>query len=644
MVHTPKKKREESFFGLHFDFHAGPEQKNIGENCDPGMIETLIEQVRPDYIQCDTKGHPGISSYPTKKGNPAPDIKADILKMWRECTEKQDVALFSHYSGVWDNAAVKNHPDWAAVNSKGETSQEKISVFGPYLDELMIPQLKELALDYRMDGVWVDGDCWGTVPDYSVWAAKRWQETTGLETMPQPEDETYKELLEFFRQGFRDYVNRYAAETKKTAPNFQVASNWLFTSFVPEKVTAGVDFISGDYSPSDSVNTARFEARCIMNQNKPWDLMAWGFNIQDGYHVCKTAEQLKQEGAVVVALGGGFQIYNKQLTGTIQDFIIPNMKEVAEFAREREKWCFKAKAVPDVGVIYSTKGFYANKNNIFTCYGDKIVEDMKSWTLYLCDCGFSTEILMTHQLLGRMSGYQLLVLPDWAVIEDELKTELLEYVANGGSLIAGGPNAAKLFEKELGVRIGELDKETVIYMEHNNMLAGMETIHAQVEPQKAEVFGKLYMTDSRNGAYTPAATISEYGKGKIAGVYYRNGNGYLQSKAAAVRDFIGALALEISEPQLQLEAPKCIDASLMKKDGKLMINLLNTAGEHGDVRVRTFDVIPAVHGITVKLRIKEKPKSVTLQPENILAGFTYENGLLTILVEKLKIHAIIVIE
>lgn len=638
-----KKRRENSFFGLHFDFHAQPGQKYIGENCDPELIEKLITEVKPDYIQCDTKGHPGISSYPTKAGNPAPEIKADILKMWRECTEKQDVALYSHYSGVWDNEAAKKHPEWCTVNSKGETSKEKMSVFGPYFDELMLPQFKELALEYKMDGVWVDGDCWGTAPDYSAWAAKLWKEKTGFETLPQPGEKEYSELLEFFRQGFRDYVNRYASETKKAAPDFQVASNWLYTSFVPEKIEADIDFISGDYSPSDSVNTARFEARCIMNQSKPWDLMAWGFNIQDGYHVCKTAEQLKQEGAVVVALGGGFQIYNKQLAGTIQDFIVPNMKAVAEFARAREEWCFKAKAVPDVGVIYSAKGFYADKKDIFTCYGNKMVEDMRTWTFYLCDSGFSTEILMTHQILGRMNEYKLLVLPDWHVIEDELKTELLAYVANGGSLIAGGPNIAKIFEEELGVKIGEQKEEPVIYIEQNNALAGLDTTYVSVEPVNAEVFGKMYTADNRTSLFYPSATTASYEKGKIAGVYFRNGNGYLASRSVAVRDFIGALVLKISKPRLTLDAPKCVDASLMQKDGKWMINLLNTAGEHANIAVRTFDVIPAVHDITVSVQVDKAPKSVTLQPENIEAEYIYSNGMLTIQVEKLDIHMVIAI-
>jgi len=347
---------------------------------------------------------------------------------------------------------------------------------------------------------------------------------------------------------------------------------------------------------------------------------------------------------VVIALGGGFQIYNKQLTGTVQDFIIPNMKAVAAFAREREAWCFKAKAVPDVGVIYSTKGFYENKKNIFTCYGEKTVDDMKTWTYYLCDCGFSTEIVMTHQILGRMAAYKLLVLPDWSIIEEELKAELLEYVANGGALIAGGPNIAKVFEKELGVSIGEQKDEPVIYIEQGNYLAGLDTVYTPVETVSARRFGSMFTADNTNSPSYPAASVAAWGKGKIAGVYFRGENGYLASRSTAVRDFIASLALDISTPRLRLSAPKCIDASLMEKDGKRMINLLNTAGEHGDIRIRTFDVIPSIADVEVLLELAETPVSVTLQPENIQPEYSYADGLLRVKIEKLEIHSVIVIE
>ena len=36
----------------------------------------------------------------------------------------------------------------------------------PYVDELMIPQLKAIVEKYDIDFVWVDGECWGAELDY----------------------------------------------------------------------------------------------------------------------------------------------------------------------------------------------------------------------------------------------------------------------------------------------------------------------------------------------------------------------------------------------------------------------------------------------------------------------------------------------
>src|SRR5450631_2965195 len=63
-------RRKDSFFGLHFDFHAGTTDEHIGRTLTYGMIDTLLSEVHPDFIQVDCKGHPGISSYPTKVGSP----------------------------------------------------------------------------------------------------------------------------------------------------------------------------------------------------------------------------------------------------------------------------------------------------------------------------------------------------------------------------------------------------------------------------------------------------------------------------------------------------------------------------------------------------------------------------------------------
>src|SRR4051794_25681218 len=64
--------RAQGFVGLHFDYHAGKDSTEIGKNTTRAMIENIIDRVHPDFIQIDSKGHAGFSSYPTKVGNPAP--------------------------------------------------------------------------------------------------------------------------------------------------------------------------------------------------------------------------------------------------------------------------------------------------------------------------------------------------------------------------------------------------------------------------------------------------------------------------------------------------------------------------------------------------------------------------------------------
>ena len=118
-TYPERLRRADSFLGIHFDFHAGYDCTEVGKNVTPEMIERIIDLMHPDYIQCDCKGHAGISSYPTKVGYPAPGFVRDQLRIWRDVTARRGVALYMHYSGVWDNEAVKHHPDWARVDEKG---------------------------------------------------------------------------------------------------------------------------------------------------------------------------------------------------------------------------------------------------------------------------------------------------------------------------------------------------------------------------------------------------------------------------------------------------------------------------------------------------------------------------------------------
>ena len=87
------KRRKDCFLGIHFDFHA-MSGETVAHHFDPDVFREMLDRVNPDFLQFDTKGHPGLSSYPTKVGTQAKRIEHDVLRFLREETRERDIAQF----------------------------------------------------------------------------------------------------------------------------------------------------------------------------------------------------------------------------------------------------------------------------------------------------------------------------------------------------------------------------------------------------------------------------------------------------------------------------------------------------------------------------------------------------------------------
>jgi hypothetical protein len=589
---TPKRlKRADSFFGIHFDFHARADDTNIGANTTPAMVEEIIKLVQPDYLQVDCKGHRGFCSYPTKVGHPAPSIVGDPLRVWRDVTAKHGVGLYMHYSGVWDSEAVKQHPDWAALGANGKPSERATSFFGPYAEKLLIPQLRELAGDYGVDGVWVDGECWASVPDYGAAALAAFRKATGITDVPRKPDEPHwHEFLQFNREMFRKYLRHYIAAVKKTHPRFQICSNWAFTDHMAEPVSAPVDFLSGDYSPQDSVNSARLSARYLARQGKPWDLMAWSFSTKPT-RAQKTAVQLQREAAVVLAMGGGFQAYFTQnRDGSVRLNEMPVMAEVAKFCRARQAICHHAQAVPQVGLLLSTTDQYRRTNGLFSRDLTRINGALHA----LLESQWSVEVLGEHQLAGRLREYPLVVIPECEHLDTKFRNSLAAYVKAGGRLLLIGPSAVKLFERELGEKV---EGET---------------------------------------------KIIAYGRGKIACSGF-SGQTYLREHPEPLRRSLNDVARQLfPKPMVEVEGSNDVDVCLARNHGKLLLNLVNTAGPHKTQSI--IETLPPIGPLDITIRLPRKPAAVTLEPGARPLASDYCDGQLRVSVPKVEIHEIVAVK
>ena len=644
---APKRlKRADSFFGIHFDFHAGADCTEIGKNTTPEMVEKIIEAAHPDYIQIDCKGHPGLSSYPTKVGHQAPGFVGDPLRVWREVTARHGVSLYMHYSGVWDSQAIKMHPDWAVINANGKMNGNATSFFGPYADRLLIPQLRELAGDYGVDGAWVDGECWASMPDYSEPALKAFRRMTGIQDVPRKAgDPHWFEFLQFHRDAFRGYLRHYIAEVKKTNPEMQLCSNWAFTDHMPEEVCVPVDWISGDFTPEDAVNSARLSGRYLAHQGKPWDLMAWSFISQgerrNGSRQ-KLAVQLEREAAVVLAQGGGFQsYYNQRRDGSVPEEHLPILAEVARFCRARQAFCQGATPVPQMALLYSTASHYREINGLFSRDLSRLSGTLQA----LLESQQVVDVVGEHFLAKRMSEYPLIVVGECDYLEPAFKQQLVGYVKNGGNLLAVGPQAAALFASELDVSLDAPQRGPCFLACGDTLVPTHDQARLPVLGARSQAFGQLQASNNPSSATQPAASITPLGKGKIAATYFSFSRGYLSQHLPQMRAFLSDLARQlVANPMVEVKGSPDVEVSVNRLQGKLAINLVNTSGTHWDTRKPLFDFIAPLGALEVSVRAASKPTKITLQPEGQPLAFDYRDRAARFTVPRLEIHSIVVIE
>jgi len=644
------KRRTESFFGLHFDFHARETTKNIGKTFKYEWIDELLETVKPDFVQCDTKGHPGITSYPSAYGTSAPEMKIDILKAWRELTKKHDVALYAHYSGVYDEEAAKNHPDWAVVDKNGVVDKDHMSVFGPYVDEKLLPQLKELAGVYELDGAWVDGECWGCRLDFSEHAQKAFEEKYQKKVDYKKDKDTY---LEFCRDGYWAYVTHYMAEMKKAYPDFQITSNWAMSSYSPYIYKDyPFTFLSGDLTWIDAIdNGARFETRFISQNGLPWDIMSWSFvhfseDCTPRMRMYKPAIQIKQEVSHTLAFGGGVQLYFMQSpeSGIANRDVLKVSKEVSDFCRKRERFCWRKEIVKEVGILFSSKEYYNEIDEVMFTARKEYMEDFRFVNNALLDNSYSTTFSIVEKN-KNLDGYKTVVLTNTDLMYPEEIGRLISYSKNGGNLLVIGERSSRLFAQVLGIKATFRDSGRFI-IENGERFIECEKRLCLLDPLAFDRIVKGFYDYEgyydENADYFAAIAEKKLGSGNITFIPFELGNAYANRKSVVLRDFLKE-AVHVS-PMAEIRNTHLVDVVITKDEDKKYIHIINNGGRHSSPTPTLFDEIPPLYDLQISIECEQKPQAVLAQPEGVEIPFTYANGKIQLQLKKLEIYTILEIE
>jgi hypothetical protein len=643
---TPaRRERKDCFFGLHFDLHPNEKDTVLGRDLTDAMVGHLLERVRPDFVQYDSKGHPGYLGFPSRTGMSAPGIVQDSLAVWRRVTAAHGVALYNHFSGVLDGLAVSRHPEWARVGPDGKRDAQETSLFSGYEQGLMIPELSEAARNYDLDGSWVDGDCWAVKPDYCEAAREKFAALTGIAALPKgPEEPGWNEFLEMQREQFRQYVTLYAGALHRARPGYQITSNWMYSTFIPERPTVELDYLSGDVADLAAVRQARLQARYLGRCGKPWDLMSWGFEhgSQEPEQSAKPAVELEQEAAIILAQGGAYQIYYVPTrAGWIDGRVVETAAEVGRFCRRRERWAHGSESLAEVGVLYSGHSLYRTANRVFGGWG-RAENPAAGAVDLLLGCGYSVDLIPDWQAAECVAGYPLVVVPDWQEIGAAMAKTLAGYVERGGRLLVCGAENAQLFAGAFALRVKGAIEEHSYFVADASGFAQVKGNWIGMDAAETETLAWAWAAaDTRKDAVA-LAVRARHGKGSAVVCPGPLMAEYANAGTPILRGVVRGMIAPLHKAVVRLENDDpAVEVVLRRKDGQTILHLINTAGAPDTGAFRHAGMVPATGPLRLRVRLAAAPGRVFLEPEGTELEGTYQGGTWEGVLPGLHVHAMV---
>ena len=81
-----------------------------------------------------------------------------------------------------------------------------------------------------------------------------------------------------------------------------------------------------------------------------------------------------------------------------------------------------------------------------------------------------------------------------------------------------------------------------------------------------------------------------------------------------------------------------------EREDERFVHLVNYSGDKREIKLSMVQDFTIVHDIGVKVRLKSRPKSITIVPGGETIAFTYQNGWASFGAKPLEIHSVYRIE
>jgi hypothetical protein len=263
----------------------------------------------------------------------------------------------------------------------------------------------------------------------------------------------------------------------------------------------------------------------------------------------------------------------------------------------------------------------------------------------LLSCGYSVDVIPDWQLAECAVQYPLLVVPDWKDIGDPVASTLMSYVAGGGKLLLCGAENARLMSAGLKLRLhGEAQGRAYLVADDSGF-AEVAGSWIAIDAARSDVIAHAYpMPDTRKDAL-PLAVRVVHGKGTVVVCPGPIASAYGNGSTPIIRSVMREMVAPLHAPMVRMDGEyPALEVVLRKKEGQMVIHLVNSAGAPDTAEHRHSGIVPPSGTVRLHIRLSRAPAKVWVEPEGVLLKGEYKAGEWTGVLPGVHVHSILRVE
>ncbi len=654
-----------NFRQIHLDFHTSEKIPGIGSRFSKEQFQSALKLGHVNSITVFSKCHHGWAYHPSEANEIHPGLDFDLLGAQIEAAHEIGVKTPVYLSAGLDEKMTRRHPEWLRRGKDDRIDwtapgYHEFCMNTPYLDYL-IKQVEEVVRNYDCDGIFLD-----IVGVRMCWCQNCIK--TLLDEGKDPYDDA--NVRELGERIYKNYTTKIREAVDRIKPGLPVFHNSGHIRRGRRDLADVDTHLELESLPTGGWGYDHFPLSAAYSRTLGKDFLGmtgkfhttWG--EFGGY---KHPNALRYEEALCTASGAKCSIGDQlHPDGHMDEATYALIGAAYAEVEEREPWLDGVTSVADIAVLSeeAISNYYASGKILHHGGADADAGAVR----ILLEGKYLFDVIDTEEPLDK---YKLLILPDSAKLDKYLTDKIKAFTAKGGKVLATGESGLSVNEDAFALDFGckyigasafkpvyfrpQFDLPClgntafVIYNNAYDIEAaeGADVPILRENPYFNRTtfhFSSHQHTPNDKSASYPAATIGADGayiSAKMFTEYAKMGN--LIPKLL-VTHVIDTLLSDAKTLTTNLPAQGVVTLMDQTGENRLVNHVLYASPVRRGNGIEIIEDIIPLYDIDVAIKLDKQPKRVYLAPENRDIAYTYDNGVLSYKIDKLDLHAMVVID